>query len=176
MTDRIDHLERIARGLEPDGKERASLVDATVSYADRFLEAIYDLPAFRAMKEPGIGLLESPVGESPLDLDSLLKILRENVDEPGLNPASGGHLGYIPGGGIYHSALADYLADVTNRYAGVYFAGPGAGRMENLLINWMAQIAGYPPHQLDGTDRRLSSIRRREPHIGGKHLEPFGDR
>lgn len=144
MTDRIDSLERIARGLEPGGRERASLVDATVSYADRFLESIYDVPAYRAMKEPGIGLLNSPIGETPLDLDSVLKLLKQNVDEPGLNPASGGHLGYIPGGGIYYSALADYLADVTNRYAGVFFAGPGAVRMENLLINWMAQIAGYP--------------------------------
>lgn len=61
-----------------------------------------------------------------------------------MNPASGGHLGYIPGGGIYYSALGDFLADITNRYAGVFFASPGAVRMENMLIAWFAEILGYP--------------------------------
>jgi hypothetical protein len=37
----------------------------------------------------------------------------------GLNPASGGHLGYIPGGGLYASALADYLAAVSNKHTGI---------------------------------------------------------
>ena len=71
-------------------------------------------------------------------------MIRENVDTPGLNPASGGHLGYIPGGGIYVSALGDYLADVFNRYAGVFYAGPGAVRMENMLIRWLNDLVGYP--------------------------------
>ena len=66
------------------------------------------------------------------------------MDTPGLNPASGGHLGYIPGGGIYTSALGDYLADVFNRYAGVFYASPGAVRMENMLIRWMNGLVGYP--------------------------------
>ena len=51
-----------------------------------------------------------------------LSLIERHVDRPGINPASGGHLGYIPGGGLYPSALGDFLADVTNRYAGVFFA------------------------------------------------------
>ena len=69
---------------------------------------------------------------------------------PGLNPASGGHLAYIPGGGIYYSALGDYLADVFNRYAGVFYAGPGAVRMENMLLRWMNDVIGYPAECLAG--------------------------
>jgi aromatic-L-amino-acid/L-tryptophan decarboxylase len=61
-----------------------------------------------------------------------------------LNPASGGHLGYIPGGGIYYSSLGDYIAAITNHYSGVFFAGPGAVRMENMLLRWLAGILGYP--------------------------------
>ncbi len=71
-------------------------------------------------------------------------MVKENIDTPGLNPASGGHFGYIPGGGIYYSALGDYLADVFNRYAGIFFAAPGAVRMENMLIRWMNDLVGYP--------------------------------
>jgi glutamate/tyrosine decarboxylase-like PLP-dependent enzyme len=77
-------------------------------------------------------------------MDDLLTLLRETVTEPGLNPASGGHMGYIPGGGLYSAALGDYLAAVTNEYAGVSFAGPGAVKMENMLLEWMAGVVGYP--------------------------------
>ncbi|MDX1479225.1 MAG: aminotransferase class V-fold PLP-dependent enzyme, partial [Saprospiraceae bacterium] len=47
-------------------------------------------------------------------------------------------------GGVYPSAIGDFLADVTNRYAGIYFANPGAVRMENMLIRWMCDMIGYP--------------------------------
>jgi glutamate/tyrosine decarboxylase-like PLP-dependent enzyme len=144
MPDQIARLEEIARRLEPRGEERSTLVDAVVQYADRFLDSIYDLPAYVVPDGNDAGILDSPISESPLKIDALLELLRNHVDRPGLNPASGGHLGYIPGGGIYLSALGDYLADVTNRYAGIMFAGPGAVRIENLLTDWMAEIVGYP--------------------------------
>src|SRR2546426_980511 len=141
---RITETEGIARMLEPSGAARASLVKKIVSYADRFLDSIYDAPAYVTTEDKGIGIYDSPISEAPLNIDAALELLWQNIDRPGLNPASGGHLGYIPGGGIYYSALGDYLADVTNRFAGLFFAGPGAVRMENLLIDWMAKIAGYP--------------------------------
>jgi aromatic-L-amino-acid/L-tryptophan decarboxylase len=144
MPDQIARLEEIARRLEPPGDERSTLVDAVVRYADKFLDSIYDIPAYVVPDGKDAGILDSPISENPLEIATLLDLLKRHVDEPGLNPASGGHLGYIPGGGIYHSALADYLADITNRYAGIFFAGPGAVRMENLLTDWMAEIVGYP--------------------------------
>src|SRR5437879_6028608 len=141
---RITETEGIARMLEPGGAERASLVEKIVSYADRFLDSIYDVPAYIPTEDKGIGIYDSPISETPMNVDAVLELLRKNVDYPGLNPASGGHLGYIPGGGIYYSALGDYMADVTNRYAGIFFASPGAVRMENMLIDWVAGIMGYP--------------------------------
>ncbi|MBK7225472.1 MAG: hypothetical protein IPH96_08685 [Saprospiraceae bacterium] len=48
----------------------------------------------------------------------------------GLNPASGGHLGYIPGGGLYSGAIGDFLAAITNQYAGIYCGGPGAVKLK----------------------------------------------
>ena len=141
---RIAETEGISRMLEPNRAARAAHVEKIVSYADRFLDSIYDVPAYVTTEDKGIGIYDSPISETPLNVDVVLELLRQNIDRPGLNPASGGHLGYIPGGGIYYSALGDYLADVTNRFAGLFFAGPGAVRMENLLIDWMAKIAGYP--------------------------------
>jgi aromatic-L-amino-acid decarboxylase len=144
LTARIRSLEAAARVLEPSRAERAAMIGPVLEYADSFLDRIHDSPAYVTTDDKGAGLYASPIGEAPADIASLLKVIEHNVDRPGLNPASGGHLGYIPGGGIFHSALGDYLADVTNRYSGVFFASPGAVRMENMTIEWMAGVVGYP--------------------------------
>ena len=115
-----------------------------MAYTEDFLERIGDIPTFVGTHDGGIGLLADPIGEGPADLEKLLALVRDNVDRPGLNPASGGHLGYIPGGGLYHSALGDYMADIANRFAGVNFGSPGAVRMENMLLDWMRDVVGYP--------------------------------
>jgi len=144
LLDRIKSLEKISRRLEPSPAERTALIEQVLAYSNDFLDHIYQLPAYVVSEDKGIGLYDSPIDEGPARINDLLDLLRQHVDRPGLNPASGGHLGYIPGGGIFHSALADYLADVTNRYAGAFFGSPGAVRMENMLITWMASIVGYP--------------------------------
>ena len=83
---------------------------------------------------------------------------------PGGNPASAGHLAYIPGGGLYHSALGDFLAAVSNKYAGIFFTGPGPVRMENMLVRWVADLVGYPATA--GGQHR----------VGRQHRHPHGDR
>lgn len=142
--EKIKTLEQSALRLEPESSERKVLLDKVISYTEEFLNSIYILPSYFQTEEKGSRLLDFPLAEEPGGIDEILNIVKENVDAPGLNPASRGHLGFIPGGGIYHSALADYMAAVTNRYAGVFFASPGAVRMENMMINWMSEIIGYP--------------------------------
>lgn len=144
MRDKIKLLETFITALEPDDSERQRMTQAVLKYAEEFLQNIHNLPAFTPSDTKGIGLYDSPIQDEPVGIDEVLRLLKNNVDIPGLNPASGGHLGYIPGGGLYHAALGDYLAAVTNRYAGVFFASPGAVRMENMLLDWMAAMIGYP--------------------------------
>ncbi len=137
-------LESRARELEPGPDVRRRLEGEVFAYAEEFLEKLPRLPAFLDTDDRGIGILDTPIGEEPRPLSLLLDHLRRDVDRPGLNPASGGHLGYIPGGGLFASSLGDFLAAVTNRYAGVFFASPGAVRMENMLLEWMSGLVGYP--------------------------------
>jgi glutamate/tyrosine decarboxylase-like PLP-dependent enzyme len=141
---RIKALERAARALDPGTTRRRALRDRAIAYGERFLRRIDTLKAYQVTDDKGIGLLDSPIGEDGIPMSDALGLLEHNVDRPGLNPASGGHLAYVPGGGIYHSSLGDYLAAVTNRYAGIFFTGPGPVRMENMLIRWMAELVGYP--------------------------------
>jgi len=141
--ERIDELERRMAALEPTAKQRAVPTSAVRGYAEAFLEALPEMDAYVEGNgaDPFAG---AALPESPTSIESALATLRTHVDVQGINPASGGHLGYIPGGGVYYSALGDFLADATNRYAGVAFASPGAVRLEKQLIRWMANLVGYP--------------------------------
>jgi len=144
MIARIRALEAVARRLEPASAERDALIGPVLDYANDFLNTIDTRLTYVATEDNGIGIYDSPISDTPVGIDELLAMVGEHVDRPGINPASGGHLGYIPGGGIFHSALGDYLADITNRYSGVFFASPGAVRMEHMLTRWMASIVGFP--------------------------------
>jgi aromatic-L-amino-acid/L-tryptophan decarboxylase len=140
----IRRLEREAKPLDPDAVERVLLRDEVVAYADRFLEAIDGRPAFVVSDGEDRVLYDSPISEGPTDPGEVLDLLDAGVNQSGVNVGSGGHLAYIPGSNLYASALADYLAAVTNRYSGLYFASPGAVRMERVLLRWMASLIGYP--------------------------------
>jgi glutamate/tyrosine decarboxylase-like PLP-dependent enzyme len=144
LTERIRSLEAVARQLEPPPAERAALTEPVVAYADRFIDSLPTRPMFIDGSTDGAALRDEQFLETPADIDDLLRVIETEVDTDGINPAGGGHLGYIPGGGLFHSALGDFLADVANRYAGVFFASPGAVRMENRLLRWMGELVGYP--------------------------------
>jgi glutamate/tyrosine decarboxylase-like PLP-dependent enzyme len=144
MLEKIKQLERISRKLEPSCDERAYLTDKVTEYANAFIENIPDAPAFRPTTDNGRGLYTAPISEEGLDLEGVLELLQRYVDQPALNPTSARNFGYVPGGGLFHAALGDYLAAISNRYAGLFFVAPGAVRMENMLLRWMADIVGYP--------------------------------
>jgi len=130
--------------LEPDSVRREMYRNQVVEHGESFLSDIDTRKAYVLTPDKGAKIREFPLSDSGIGMSKALEIVAEAVDLPGLNPASGGHLGYIPGGGIYLSALGDYLADITNRYAGMFFPNPGAVRMENMLVRWMADLVGYP--------------------------------
>jgi aromatic-L-amino-acid decarboxylase len=144
MKKKILHLEKLSRQLEPSADERKIARKKVINYGENFLRTIERGKAHNVTRDEGKALLHSPIRETPESFHKVIGLLRDNVDFPGLNPASPGHLGYIPGGGLYYSALGDYLAAVFNRYAGAFSVGPGAVRMENMLIRWMAKVVGFP--------------------------------
>ena len=140
----ILELEAKSRILEPDAGQRESVRNKVLDYTESFLENIDSTNVWNDSESKGIGIYDDPIGEDPSSINDLLASVKENVDDPHLNAASGGHLAYVPGGGIYYSALGDYMVAVSNKYAGLFYAGPGAVRMENMLIAWMADFVGYP--------------------------------
>ncbi|MGA8181430.1 MAG: aminotransferase class V-fold PLP-dependent enzyme [Desulfobacterales bacterium] len=140
----IKQLQKCSQPLEPDSTQREYLLKHVISYADRYLDKISEAPAYISRPDGGRALWDFPIAEEGTDIKQVLALLQQNVDTTGINPTSGRFLGYIPGGGLYHAALGDYLAAVSNRFAGLYFASPGAVRIENIVIRWLADAVGYP--------------------------------
>lgn len=143
MQERIKHLEDIARTLEPNTEARAILRDQIIQHADRFFEQLPNSPAYIAPDSNDTEADDLSISEDPIDLTAALDILKQKVDHSGVTMSSG-YLAFIPGSGMYSSALADYLAAITNRYVGAYFASPGGVRVERKLLRWMADFIGYP--------------------------------
>lgn len=163
MLKKLKELELISSKLEPIIEDRDHWNKAVQSYADDFLDNFNQNNAFVVSEDLGKKILDFPIEEEGKPIEDILGCLKENVDTPNLNPASGGHFGYIPGGGVFTTALGDYLAAVTNRYAGIFFACPGGVRMENLLLRWMCKMVGYPSDALGnltsgGSIANLSAI------------------
>ena len=146
MRDQILALQQKGSILNPDAAQRHNDRQAVIEFAEQFIERLTSNKAFVRPKslKGKLEHPENPLGQWALILDELEHHMITN----GLNPASGGHLGYIPGGGIHSCALGDYLAAVTNQYAGIGFGGPGAVKIENELIRWMCRLMGYPEGSL----------------------------
>lgn len=141
IKEQIQLLEAISETLEPSEAQRNAYIEQVHDYANAFINELPHQKAYTPEAETkGSLALSNATKELPL----LLQLYQKEVASKGIKAASGGHLGYIPGGGIYTAALADYIADVTNEYAGMYYASPGAVTIENELIDWMKSLFGFP--------------------------------
>jgi len=140
----IIDLERRSTALEPSEADRKDLLDRAWKYVNEFLNT---LPSATLYNEDFnlLSLLDDyTIGDNGKSIKDIFNVIKEGVDAPGLNPASAGHLGYIPGGGIYASSIGDFIAAVVNKYAGLYFSAPGAVKVENQCLRWSAKVMGYP--------------------------------
>src|SRR5687768_273664 len=98
LTARIRSLEPVARRLEPLPAERAALTEPVMSYANRFIDSLPTRPMFIDGSTDGAALRDEQFLENSADIADLLRVIETEVDTEGINPAGGGHLGYIPGG------------------------------------------------------------------------------
>jgi aromatic-L-amino-acid/L-tryptophan decarboxylase len=144
MLDEIQKYRELMSPLEPEATQRAEITGKMLEYTEQFLHEIYHLPTYVQCNGSPDDLHDFNILDEGTGFSKLLDIISEKVDTPGINPASGGHLAFIPGGGLFASAVGDWFAAIMNKYSGVYFAAPGAVRLENHLISWLADLVGYP--------------------------------
>jgi glutamate/tyrosine decarboxylase-like PLP-dependent enzyme len=137
----IIRLENISRALDPVEAIRIDTWEKGFKYANNFLNTLPQLPGFGKSEFQQLSSMH--IEENAKPIESLIEVLSNEIDIAGINSASGKHLGFIPGGGLWASALADFLGDITNKYAGIAFSSPGSVKIENQVIRWLTSIIGY---------------------------------
>lgn len=141
LIEKIESLQSVSQALEPNETDRNLHIKKVMAFTHGFIDALENGKAFQGSAASSQAF---KLKEKPTVLDELLGIYDHEVASKGINAASGGHLGYIPGGGIFTAALGDLLADISNEYTGMNYASPGGVAIENELINWMKSIFSYP--------------------------------
>ena len=130
--------------LEPDANEMRRLIDEA---ARRVIDHIESLPLQPAQNVEGATdfarTLIEPLPQRGESYEALLDFLFEKAIPRSFNAPGPGYLAYVPGGGIYHAAVADYIADAVNRYVGVFAAAPALAQLEANVVRWFCEIVGY---------------------------------
>lgn len=153
LREELEALQAATRPLEPDGAERADLTWLAMDHLLDFSDDLVDGPAYRGWDAASAAALSVPFPEVGREPGSVLAEFATCVARPGIATASPRFMGYIPGGGLFHAALGDFLAAATNKYSGFAPAAPGAVRLENAVADWLAGVIGMP----DGASGVLTS-------------------
>lgn len=158
--------------LEPGRDEMHRLVDAVRDRVVDFVCALPDAPATGvrppptrpagAALEPGkpsgsAGTPSGPAGapdpaalidralaappEHGGDLAELLDLV-EAATGYAFETAGPGYFAYIPGGGLFASAVADLYTRVTNRYVGMSNPAPALAALEHGVVRWLGEVCG----------------------------------
>jgi len=135
--------------LEPDRQTRENWLRTLADFLQDHIDGLETAPAAGAQGEGAKAILRetrTPIGEAPLrgGLDQAVDILRRAA-QASYNTPGPGYLAYIPGGGLYASALADLVANVLNRYTGISAPAPALVALEAQVLSWLAREFGYGP-------------------------------
>lgn len=149
----IKKYEELSRLIEPGAARRQELLAKVNQYTEGFLETIHARNAFIKEGPDGLGIKDAAIGEHGVEMDDILKLYKDDVEQQGISTVSGKFFGYIAPCSMFYSALGDYIAAITDPFSVDYSASPGAVRMEKMLLDWMADLVGYPA----GVQGNLSS-------------------
>lgn len=89
-------------------------------------------------------LAADPAPEQGQPMDEVLAPLFDGWLQRSFGTALPGYVAFVPGGGLYEAALADFIACATNRYTGVWAAAPALVQLEANVLRWLTDWMGYP--------------------------------
>ncbi len=131
--------------LELSPEDMRTLVNQAM---ERIIEHIQSLPIQSVSDVEGGEILARSLvegmPESSRPFSEILDLLFHRLVPVSYNTASPGYLAYIPGGGLFHAAVADLIANSVNRYVGVWAAAPALAQIESNVLRWFADMVGYP--------------------------------
>src|SRR5580704_16037637 len=145
--------------LEPGPERMQELGQAALDWVTRFIEGLDRAPSDgRTMATPSTGTPSTATRSPDAALrEALLAEPREDPSEFGellalfgaaaaraIETAGPAYLGYVPGGGLYVSALAEFLARSANRFTGLAATAPELAAMEHGVLRWLCRTFRLP--------------------------------
>jgi aromatic-L-amino-acid/L-tryptophan decarboxylase len=130
--------------LEPTGDEIRALTEEALTHLVAFSDRRKDAPAadFSGIDEL-LDHVRQPAPEAGRPLADLLETVAAATSK-GHDTTGDGWLAYIPGGGLFSAALADFIARTTNRFVGVWEAAPVVAELEATAIRWLCELFDLP--------------------------------
>ena len=102
--------------LEPSAAEMKQWIQAVSDQIIPFVESLPDQPVTNQLKiEPLLHKLKETLPKEGKDLNELLKFVFQELLPVGINLPSAGYLAYIPVGGLFHTAIAEFITTAINR-------------------------------------------------------------
>lgn len=158
---------RIGRSqVLPNNSERRNWMEKNLAFADepikqeafRFMEHFFDWHknldsemVVRPLDEQTASKVKSfTIPEKGRDLDEVVCEMEENVYPYGYNVNHPRYFGFVPGPSTTLSFLGDVMTAAYNRHASSYLTFPAGVQLEQSLISWMCQKAGYPTETASG--------------------------
>ncbi len=130
--------------LDPPPGEMRAMGEAVLTYLIDFIAGLEDAPAEAT---EGAVALAARLREAPPEDGGAFEPLFRDVQEAVAHTfeyAGPGYLAYIPGGGLYTAALADFIAQGVNRYVGLWMPSPAAVQLEENVTRWLCDLFEYP--------------------------------
>jgi aromatic-L-amino-acid decarboxylase len=142
----VNEVDNSLANLEVSPADMQAMGEMVVARSVAHLAALQDMPSrgdytdiealCRSMRE------SAP--EQGADLKALLDPLFDEWIPRSFTAPSPGYMAYIPGGGVYPAALADFIADTTNRYTGIWQAAPALVQLEANVLDWIRDWMQFP--------------------------------
>jgi len=141
----VSPTERDPANLELSTDEMRAMTNAALR---RVLEHLAHVDEQHAAGDTDVGAytqsLREPAPESPSPIEPILDTYFEEWVPRALTTNGPGYLAYVPGGGVFPAAIADFIADTTNRYTGTRFAAPALVQLEANALDWLRDWMCFP--------------------------------
>jgi aromatic-L-amino-acid decarboxylase len=131
--------------LEFSPQQMRAMADDVVRRCIEHIAALPEQPACGDVDASALcRTLRESAPEHGVELSPLLDHLFRDLIPRSFTAPGPGYLAYIPGGGVYPAALAEFITNTVNRYTGVWQAAPALLQLEANALDWLRDWMGFP--------------------------------
>jgi aromatic-L-amino-acid decarboxylase len=133
-----------ASPFDLDPSSRRAIAEAAVDYVLGFIDGREDAPASDLDGAYELArALRRPPPEEGRPFKELLNEISDGANKA-YDTAGPGYLAYIPGGGLFASAIGDLIACVTNRFINIAAPAPAFAQLEATVTRWLCDVFEFP--------------------------------